>query len=111
MASLFRDRSLGQSKRESMTGASSCFTSSSSSASSTFAAMATMTISSSLPSPFGNLTLALSAADLRGIAYEIFVAACRTSSGKPLTYIPSNSSSQDRSPSPSPSSLSSSPFM
>ncbi|XAR69295.1 hypothetical protein NMG60_11000828 [Bertholletia excelsa] len=115
MASLFRERSLGQSKRESTTGASSRFISSSSSGSSAAAAaaatVATMTISSSLPSPFGNLTPTLSAADLRDTAYEIFVAACRTSSGKPLTYIPSNSSSQDRSPSPSPSSLSSSPSM
>ncbi|KAL6980100.1 hypothetical protein U1Q18_021749 [Sarracenia purpurea var. burkii] len=104
MASLFRDRSLGQSKRDTMAGAtSSRFTS-------TTAATPT-SINSSLPSPFGDLTPTLSGADLRETAYEIFVAACRTSSGKPLTYIPNNTSSADRSPSPSASSLSSSPSM
>ncbi|PHT74244.1 hypothetical protein T459_21521 [Capsicum annuum] len=53
---------------------------------------------SPLQSPFPDLTPSLSTTDLRETAYEIFVAACRTSSGKALTYIPS-----DRSPSPSPS--------
>ncbi|CAL5435578.1 unnamed protein product [Camellia sinensis] len=84
MASLFRDRSLGQSKRETMTTAAAA--------------------AASLPSPFGDLTPTLSAADIRDTAYEIFVAACRTSSGKSLTYISSNSSNSDRSLSPSPSS-------
>ncbi|GMP63710.1 hypothetical protein CsSME_00025299 [Camellia sinensis var. sinensis] len=79
MTSLFRDRSLNQSKRETMTDAS-------------------------LLSPFGDLTPTLSAADLHDTTYEIFVAACRTSSGKSLTYIYSNSSSSDRSSSPSSSS-------
>ncbi|KAI7987285.1 hypothetical protein LOK49_LG13G02379 [Camellia lanceoleosa] len=88
MASLFRDRSLGQSKRETMTTATTT----------------TATAAASLPSPFGDLTPTLSAADIRDTAYEIFVAACRTSSGKSLTYISSNSSNYDRSPSPSPSS-------
>ncbi|KMT18044.1 hypothetical protein BVRB_2g032370 [Beta vulgaris subsp. vulgaris] len=55
--------------------------------------------SSSLSSPFStDLTPSLSLLDLRASAYEIFVAACRTSSGKSL------SSSSSSSPSPSPSS-------
>ncbi|GMQ03462.1 hypothetical protein CsSME_00049250 [Camellia sinensis var. sinensis] len=74
MASLFRDRSLGQSKRETMTTAAAA--------------------AASLPSPFGDLTPTLSAADIRDTAYEIFS----------LTYISSNSSNSDRSLSPSPSS-------
>lgn len=44
--------------------------------------------SSDLPSPFGPLGVTLSDADLRETAYEIFVAACRTTGSKPLTYIP-----------------------
>ncbi|CAK9188459.1 unnamed protein product [Ilex paraguariensis] len=99
MASLFRDRTLGHSKRET----------SASTTSTTSTTMPTIT-SSSLPSPFGDLTPTLTTTDLRDTAYEIFVAVCRTSTGKPLTYIP-NSSNSDRSPSPSPSSLSSSPSM
>ncbi|KAK3023129.1 hypothetical protein RJ639_043968 [Escallonia herrerae] len=97
MASLFRDRTLGQSKRDTSTAhsraASSCFT----------AATTPAAAAAALPSPFGDLMPTLSAEDLRETAYEIFVAACRTSTGKPLTYIPSNTSA-DRSPSsPSPS--------
>ncbi|KAJ0971438.1 hypothetical protein J5N97_019397 [Dioscorea zingiberensis] len=42
--------------------------------------------SSNLPSPFGKLGSALSDAELREIAYEIFIAACRTTSSKPLLY-------------------------
>nr|GMC48708.1 protein unc-13 homolog [Ipomoea batatas] len=52
----------------------------------------TTTTNSSLspfPSPFGNLTPTLTADDIRGTAYEIFVAACCTSIDKALTYIPS----------------------
>ncbi|KAK8949233.1 hypothetical protein KSP39_PZI005546 [Platanthera zijinensis] len=69
--------------------------------------------SESLPSPFGELGGSLSDADLRETAYEIFLAACRTTGGKPLTYIPQSertgtavsttSSSAERSPSPVPS--------
>ncbi|GMP94917.1 hypothetical protein CsSME_00044178 [Camellia sinensis var. sinensis] len=108
MASLFRDLSLGQSRRETMTGTtSSRFT-----AAATSAATTTTTVNAFLPSPFGDLTPTLSAADLRDTAYEIFVAASRTTSGKPLTYISTNSAAAaDRSPSPSPSSLASSPSM
>ncbi|KAA8521833.1 hypothetical protein F0562_012495 [Nyssa sinensis] len=110
MASLFRDRSLGLSKRGTMTGTTSSRFSALS-VSTTAPATVTVTATASLPSPFGDLPPTLSATDLRDTAYEIFVAACRTSSGKPLTYIPSNSSGSDRSPSPSPSSLSNSPSM
>lgn len=40
-----------------------------------------------LPDPFPQLGLQLSDAELRETAYEILVAACRSSGGKPLTYI------------------------
>ncbi|KAK4365053.1 hypothetical protein RND71_016411 [Anisodus tanguticus] len=86
MASLFsRDRTLSYSRRDSTNTTSST------------AAL------SPLQSPFPDLTPSLSTSDLRETAYEIFVAACRTSTGKSLTYIPS-----DRSPSPSPSNSSNS---
>ncbi|XP_062200089.1 protein unc-13 homolog [Phragmites australis] len=48
--------------------------------------------SSSLPLPFPDLGVLLSAADLREAAYEVLVAASRTTGGKPLTYIPQASS-------------------
>ncbi|KAM0945744.1 putative protein unc-13, mammalian uncoordinated 13, domain 2 [Dioscorea sansibarensis] len=41
-----------------------------------------------LPSAFGELGCALSDAELRETAYEIFIAACRTTSSKPLVYTP-----------------------
>lgn len=40
-----------------------------------------------LPDPFPHLSVHLSESDLRETAYEILVAACRSSGGKPLTYI------------------------
>ncbi|KAI4990909.1 hypothetical protein ZWY2020_039280 [Hordeum vulgare] len=43
---------------------------------------------SALPSPFPDLGVQLSAAELRETAYEVLVAASRTTGGKPLTYIP-----------------------
>ncbi|KAL3844177.1 hypothetical protein ACJIZ3_001580 [Penstemon smallii] len=83
MASLFRDRTLGISKRDSF---------SSSSSSSATAAVSHSTVSHptalcSLPSPFGDLTATLSSSDLRSSAYEIFLSANRSTSSKPLTYI------------------------
>ncbi|KAG1346611.1 protein unc-13 [Cocos nucifera] len=63
-----------------------------------------------LPSPYGKLGCALLDPELRETAYEIFVAACRSTGGKPLTYIPQSErtpSSADRSLS-SPASSSSS---
>lgn len=41
-----------------------------------------------LPSPFGELGFTLSDAELRETAYEILVGTCRSSGGKPLTYVP-----------------------
>ncbi|WOL20533.1 hypothetical protein Cni_G29338 [Canna indica] len=65
---------------------------------------ASMPASADLPSPFGQLGLPLSAAELRETAYEILVAACRATGGKPLTYIPQSERAADRSaPSVSPS--------
>ncbi|MQM02477.1 hypothetical protein Taro_035239 [Colocasia esculenta] len=46
-----------------------------------------MVPSDDLPSPYGELGCAVSRAELRETAYEIFVAVCRTTGGKPLTYI------------------------
>ena len=66
MASLFRDRGLGESKRD--MGSS-------------------RTPVSDLVSPFGELGCNLSYTELRETAYEIFVGACRSSGGKPLTFI------------------------
>lgn len=56
-----------------------------------------------LPSPFGDLGLNISDSELRETAYEILVAACRSSGGKPLTYIP-QSEKTDRAAALSPSS-------
>ncbi|KAL1552404.1 protein unc-13 [Salvia divinorum] len=91
MASLFRDRTFGHSKRDSFSSSSSitntAATASPSSATSRFTTAANST---ALPFPFGDLTPTLSDADLRATAYEIFVSANRASSSRPLTYIPSN---------------------
>ncbi|KAK4791239.1 hypothetical protein SAY86_031652 [Trapa natans] len=43
-----------------------------------------------LPSPFGELGIEFSDSELRETAYEILVAACRSSNSRPLTYIPSS---------------------
>lgn len=42
----------------------------------------------SLPSPFGDPAINLSDSELRESAYEILVAACRSTGSRPLTYIP-----------------------
>uniref|UniRef100_A0A1J3JYC9 DUF810 domain-containing protein n=1 Tax=Noccaea caerulescens TaxID=107243 RepID=A0A1J3JYC9_NOCCA len=42
----------------------------------------------SLPSPFGDPAINLSDSELRETAYEILVAACRSTGSRPLTYIP-----------------------
>ncbi|THU51068.1 hypothetical protein C4D60_Mb06t27130 [Musa balbisiana] len=89
MARLLGGGSLGDSKRES-NGTSSLRISSS-------------TAAADLPSPFGQLGVALSDPELRETAYEIFVAACRTTGAKSLAYVPQ----AERSPSLSPSSASS----
>ncbi|KAH7651345.1 Protein unc-13-like protein [Dioscorea alata] len=67
-----------------------------------FSASAVAAAPPDLASPFGELGCGLSDPELRETAYEIFVSACRSTSSKPLTYIP-QSERTDRSPSPSPS--------
>nr|XP_019706239.1 protein unc-13 homolog [Elaeis guineensis] len=75
MARIFRDRgTLGDSKQE--TNGQSLRLSST----------AAMT-AADLPSPYGKLGCALLDPELRETAYEIFVAACRSTGGKPLTFI------------------------
>ncbi|CAA0371796.1 unnamed protein product [Arabidopsis thaliana] len=75
MAHLFRELSLGHSKRESTPPPPSHSATSRSSS-----------MSSDLPpSPLGQLAVQLSDSDLRLTAYEIFVAACRSATGKPLS--------------------------
>ncbi|CAM0951062.1 unnamed protein product [Alopecurus aequalis] len=60
-----------------------------SSSSNGFAAPAAASAAASaLPSPFPDLGVQLSAAELRETAYEVLVAASRTTGGRPLTYIP-----------------------
>ncbi|GER25584.1 hypothetical protein STAS_01174 [Striga asiatica] len=91
MASLFRDRSIGHSRRDSFSSLSSttaaAAAASPSCATSRFNPAASLT---PLPSPFGDLTPTLSDSDLRASAYEIFLSANRSSSSKPLNYISSN---------------------
>ncbi|KAJ0090299.1 hypothetical protein Patl1_12928 [Pistacia atlantica] len=84
MAHLFRDLSLGHSKRESTPPPLT------QSRPPPPLTMPPRPITN-LPSPFGQLATQLSDSDLQLTSYEIFVAACRTSTGKPLTYIPNNS--------------------
>ncbi|CAH8369515.1 unnamed protein product [Eruca vesicaria subsp. sativa] len=75
MAHLFRELSLGHSKRE---------TTPETSRSSSMAS----TIPSDLPpSPLGQLAVEFSQSDLRQIAYEIFVASNRSATGKPLSSV------------------------
>ncbi|WOL10314.1 hypothetical protein Cni_G19069 [Canna indica] len=65
-----------------------------------------------LPSPFGHLGISLFDVDLCETAYEIFVAASRTTGAKPITYIPQSErtpTSADRSSSSSSLALSFSP--
>ncbi|KFK32548.1 hypothetical protein AALP_AA6G257200 [Arabis alpina] len=70
MAHLFRELSLGHSKRDTPPPPTTT----------------TRSMTSDLPpSPLGQLALHLSDSDLRLTAYEIFVAACRSATGKPLS--------------------------
>ncbi|KAE8688448.1 pentatricopeptide repeat-containing protein [Hibiscus syriacus] len=57
----------------------------------------------SLTCPFGELATNLSESELRETAYEILVGACRTTGGKPLTYISQSERNSDRTAAPSPS--------
>ena len=78
MAHLFRDLTLGNSKRESTPPPPSPPPS--------IIPVRPVIAAADLPSPFGQLASQLTDSDLRLTAFEIFVAVCRTSSGKHLTY-------------------------
>ena len=75
MAHLFRDLSLGHSKRESTPPPLQTKS----------PPMPTKLTSTDLQSPLGQLASQLTDSDLRLTAYDVFLAACRTSSSKPLS--------------------------
>ncbi|KAF8047732.1 hypothetical protein N665_2849s0003 [Sinapis alba] len=75
MAHLFRELSLGHSKRETTP------------ATSRSSSMASTMPSDLPPSPLGQLAVHLSESDLRLIAYDIFVASNRSATGKPLSSV------------------------
>ncbi|KAA3490507.1 Elongation factor Ts [Gossypium australe] len=77
MAHLFRDLSLGHSKREPMPRPSPLQTKSQ--------PMPSQLTSADLQSPLGQLASQLSDSDLRFTAYDVFLAVWRTSSSKPLS--------------------------
>lgn len=56
----------------------------------------TNNIREDFPSPFGELGCPISASELRETAYEILVGSCRTTGGKPLTYIPQSEKNSSR---------------
>ncbi|XP_054788782.1 protein unc-13 homolog [Prosopis cineraria] len=85
MAHLFRDLSLGHSKRETSPP--------------TITVTKSALVADSLPSPLGQLASKLTDSELRQTAYEIFVAACRTSSGKAVSNGSNSSSNHSDSPS------------
>ncbi|KAL6533940.1 hypothetical protein OROHE_013773 [Orobanche hederae] len=91
MASLFRDRTPGHTRRNSFSSSSTTTTAAASASpscvTSRFNPAAAL---SPLPSPFGDLTPTLPDSDLRSTAYEIFLSANRSTSSKPLPYIPNN---------------------
>ncbi|KAF6164495.1 hypothetical protein GIB67_025321 [Kingdonia uniflora] len=84
MANLFRDFSLGESKRGMVVMMGPATTTNTT---------ISKTPISNLPTPFGELASNFSDSELRETAYEIFVAACRSSGGRPLTYIPQSEKS------------------
>ncbi|EPS60223.1 hypothetical protein M569_14581, partial [Genlisea aurea] len=102
MASLFRDRAFGHSRRDSFSSSSpsaagaTVSSASPTSATSRFNSTATVNSLPPLPCPFGDLAPTLSDGDLRASAYEIFVSANRSSSARPLSYI--SNSNQCNSP-------------
>ncbi|XP_022754985.1 uncharacterized protein LOC111303174 [Durio zibethinus] len=53
-----------------------------------------------LTCPFGELATNLSESELRETAYEILVGACRSSGGKPLTFISQSERNSERTPTP-----------
>ncbi|KAL6207769.1 hypothetical protein ACLB2K_018723 [Fragaria x ananassa] len=95
MAHLFRELSLGHSKRGSHSNGATALT---------IPPKPTVTTAADLPSPLGQLSAHLTDSELRLTAYEIFVAACRTSTGKALTFVSSDSPTQQHSTASSPGS-------
>ncbi|KAL6215570.1 hypothetical protein ACLB2K_014999 [Fragaria x ananassa] len=95
MAHLFRELSLGHSKRGSHSNGATALT---------IPPKPTATTAADLPSPLGQLSAHLTDSELRLTAYEIFVAACRTSTGKALTFASSDSPTQQHSTAGSPGS-------
>ncbi|XVF89173.1 hypothetical protein PTKIN_Ptkin19aG0108700 [Pterospermum kingtungense] len=91
MAHLFRDLSLGHSKRESTPPPLRTKPQS----------MPTKLTSAGLQSPLGQLASQLSDSDLRLTAYDVFLAVCRTSSSKPLSTSASFNSDSPNQNSPS----------
>ncbi|KAL1291094.1 hypothetical protein HN51_059638 [Arachis hypogaea] len=86
MAHLFRDLSLGHSKRETTPPPRP-----------PSITPPRQSHAEDLPSPLGQLAAKLTDSDLNLTAYEIFVAACRTSSGKPLSSAANGSNSNSSS--------------
>ncbi|KAK8597705.1 hypothetical protein V6N13_095105 [Hibiscus sabdariffa] len=60
-------------------------------------------LSDTLTCPFGELATNLSETELRETAYEILVGACRTTGGKPLTYISQSERNSERTVAQTPS--------
>ncbi|KAG8491541.1 hypothetical protein CXB51_014802 [Gossypium anomalum] len=91
MSGRLRDRSSSQAKRHSHHQTTT-----------TVAAAAAMPkyLSETLPCPFGELATNLSDSALRETAYEILVGACRSTGGKPLTYISQSERNSERTATP-----------
>ncbi|KAL6296368.1 hypothetical protein ACE6H2_004510 [Prunus campanulata] len=94
MAHLFRDLSLGHSKR----GTTATATTTTPPKTLSIPTKPITAMATDLPSPLGQLSAQLTDSDLRLTAYEIFVAACRTSTGKALNFTSSSASSHLDSP-------------
>ncbi|KAB2024261.1 hypothetical protein ES319_D06G075700v1 [Gossypium barbadense] len=91
MSGRLRDRSSSQAKRHSHHQTTT-----------TVAAAAAMPnfLTETLPCPFGELATNLSDSALRETAYEILVGACRSTGGKPLTYISQSERNSERTATP-----------
>nr|KJB65005.1 hypothetical protein B456_010G075600 [Gossypium raimondii] len=91
MSGRLRDRSSSQAKRHSHHQTRT-----------TVAAAAAMPnfLTETLPCPFGELATNLSDSALRETAYEILVGACRSTGGKPLTYISQSERNSERTATP-----------
>ncbi|KAJ8768622.1 hypothetical protein K2173_023526 [Erythroxylum novogranatense] len=94
MSHIFRDKSLGGSKRHSYVHAPMPPPPSHN-----------PRVASDFRSPFGDPATTLSDSDLRESAYEILIAACRSSGTRPLTYIPQSERAADKAPASSAPSL------